>query len=218
MIKRISGLFILAALMLPVAAKAADSEAWEFNSVTATSTIANYNIGVVFTPTQNIIVDELGYFNSGEGYSNGVGLYNSTGGLLTAANVASYLGSTLVGNFYYTAVTPVELFAGQTYVLDANTSGRNSDNTAGTDLYGIIPAANVGIDGFVVNAPITILGDNLAPSVGLAYTGTTPTSVNNFFGPDMGGYDAPVPEPTSFLLLGSGLAGLAGMIKRKMMA
>jgi hypothetical protein len=47
----------------------------------------------------------------------------------------------------------------------------------------------------------------------------------NYIGFDIGsetfalyGSSSPVPEPSSFLLLGSGLAGLVGVIKRKLMA
>jgi hypothetical protein len=74
--------------MLPVAARA-DIEAWEFTSVTGTGTITDYDLGVVFTANQSIIVDELGYYNSGGGYSSAVALYNSGGSLLISADVAS---------------------------------------------------------------------------------------------------------------------------------
>jgi hypothetical protein len=218
MIKKIFGLFILASLLVPVAAKA-DTEAWEFTQVTATSSIANYNLGVVFSPTVNITVDELGYYDPSGGllYSHGVALYNSSGGVVTSANVAAFLGATQTGNFLYTAVTPVTLVAGQTYVLEGNTSGHDQDNIAGTDKYGVISAANVVVDGFGTDLPLTIAGDNLVASVGMAYNGTTVGTHNDYFGADFGGYTV-TPEPSTLLLLGSGLAGLAGLIKRKLMA
>jgi hypothetical protein len=60
---------------------------------------------------------------------------------------------------------------------------------------------------------------NLAQGYSGIPTGLTviPNSWEEAFQID-GSPDAPTPEPSSFLLLGSGLAGLAGLIKRKLTA
>jgi hypothetical protein len=73
----------------------------------------------------------------------------------------------LQGKFYYTAITPITLYAGQTYMLDGFTSGFSSDGSPGTDRYGVIPTFSVGLDEYATGLPITILGDNSASGVKL---------------------------------------------------
>jgi hypothetical protein len=184
MVKKISGLFFLAALLLPASAKA-ENLAWTFSSAAQNASLTNDNFGVVFTPTVNIIVDELGYYDptGGMQYSHAVGLYNSSGTLLATTTITS--ASTLTNNFLFnTLVTPIELFAGQTYVLDGYTGGYNADSVYGNDPVGVITAANVTADGFVVSAPITILGDNfVSGDSSLTDTGTSSYPfTSNYFG------------------------------------
>jgi hypothetical protein len=216
MSKKISGLFILVGLLLlPVAAKA-DSTAWDFTSVTAQGTGGtSYAFGVLFTANQSIVVDELGYFNpmSATGQSlmtqtHSVALYNVTTGGIKLDSTTVTNASTPSGNFLYNAVTPVTLIAGDQYELVGVT------NTA--DFYTYSSSVNgINVSGFAISAPITVTGDNENPGT---FAGYSPVSnrTDQYFGPDMG-YNV-TPEPSTLLLLGSGLAGLAGLIKRKLMA
>ena len=59
------------------------------------------------------------------------------------------------------------------------------------------------------NAPNLILSDS--PALG---SGTTGNGIN-YSDPLVSGSITPIPEPSSFWLLGSGLVGLAGMLRRK---
>jgi hypothetical protein len=200
MSKRFLGLFLLAGLLLPVAAKAGSvTPAWEFTSPSQ-YTNGDWTFGEVFTANQNIGVGYLGYYDPSGGMfdSHEVGLYTSSGSLLaftTVTNTSAFSSP----DFLYNAITPVELIAGQTYVIEG---------VSGTDLY------TYQVTGLTAYLPITILGtNNPAQNAGLAFEGTSLLSATytDFFGADF----APTPEPGSFLLLGSGLAALAGIIRRK---
>jgi hypothetical protein len=73
------------------------------------------------------------------------------------------------------------------------------------------------IVGSLYDNPVSVLWDtSYGPST--AYSNYSDGSIDSHTFQILGTEDSSTPEPSSFLLLGSGLAGLAGLIKRKLTA
>jgi hypothetical protein len=205
---------LLAGLMLPAAALA-DDPAWDFTSPAANSfnNGNGYSLGEVFTVNQNINVDFLGYYAVGGNPStltenHAVAIYDASGNLVTSSIVNSASGFTDdFQNFAFSSISTVELFAGQTYVIDGAS--------------GFVDPYAFDDNGFSVSAPISLLGDNWTFGSNDSFTGTTMIGdvSDGYWGPNFGyAAAAPTPEPSSLLLLGSGLVGFAGMLRRKLKA
>ena len=225
---KLFGSLLLAGTLLPAVARAntytplTDRPAWEFTSYgTTLNNGTGYTFGIVFVPQVNLTVTYLGYFydpTTGMTESHYVGLYNSSGTLLDSTTITSASpycspsvfapvpcpGAPQSPHFLYNPVPEVELFAGQTYVVEGTS--------------GVVDPYNWNENGYAVLWPLTVEGDNWVANGGftLSFNGTGLKNdvSNGFFGPDM----AFAPEPSSLLLLGSGILGLAGYIKRKLAA
>jgi hypothetical protein len=158
-----------------------------------------YTLGFEFSPKVNITVTELGsYFPSlvNNTSTHGMALWDAVGNVLAAA------GLELIGNggpagFYFTAITPVELTAGQDYYVGATTVGDNYllDNSA--------PIVASQID--YINARF-VFTTGVFPS----FPGTI-AEENNFGGNFEFTASSSIPEPSTWVMMLASFAGLGFM-------
>ncbi len=165
-----------------------------------------FTLGWQFSTSQSINVTGLGVFDDSQDgltVSHDVGIWDSLGNLMGMTTVSAGTVDPLVNQFRYSSVS-FSLAAG-TYDIGALWADSN-DNI---DFVGFV-------NGFATAPGITFVQNSFAPGSTL----TDPTfgggPTPGYFGPNFLYNTSSTPEPGTLILLGSGLLGAVGVIRRKL--
>ena len=187
----------------------ADTFGQAFNAAYVGQTLANgpFTLGWSFNVTSTITVDELAVYHvNGAALleSHAVGIWDAAGNLLVSATVPAgscdnELDQLGFQEWCSVAAGPTVLTAGHTYTIGA------------TWLTGADPLIFPGQVGNV-NGPNVVLLQNAYIAGGVLTDPINTTGdLNSYFGPN---FEA-VPEPGTLIMLGTGVLGLAGAVRRK---
>jgi PEP-CTERM motif-containing protein len=174
-----------------------------------------FSLGTTFTVgSTNEFVLDLGVWDGpnsmsgsvGDGLQSSipVGLFDSSGTLLTSIAVPSGTSATLLNGFRYVPITPIDLIAGQTYTLAAYYSSSDLDILHDQ---GGSPSTSSDFNSYLG----AFTGSNTVGSLSFPTGHTNGTA---YVGPNFE-YAATVPEPSTLLLMLSGLSVLAAKALRR---
>ncbi len=202
--RRVFAPITLAAVLLvgSTAALLADTPALSFTGGGPYQVNGTGNIGWSFSLTATTQVTSLGYFDfasDGLQFDHSLGIYSSTGTLLTSATVPAGAGATLLNGFRYVSISALTLSPG-TYVVDATVQAFSDYFYTGATTITTVPG-------------IKYLGTRSSGGAGLVFpTGDQFSNPNGDFGPNFQVAPAAVstvPDTGStVLLLGLGLSAL----------
>ncbi|MCU1311966.1 MAG: hypothetical protein JWO20_3091 [Candidatus Angelobacter sp.] len=182
---------------------------------------SNYDLsGYRFTNSNDINVTELGLWASSGTLNDGhfVGIFNTSGNLLASLNLSAGTAGDANGFAWGTLSSPFTLSAG-TWIVAGYYNQNSSD---------LFQAGDFGNAALTMNSGITFNGGQLWFNSNSPFDPTNPNSGTStfaagpnriaFIGPNFQyteGATSPVPEPASFMLLGTGLVAAAGSVRRK---
>jgi hypothetical protein len=174
----------------------------EYTSVTAQAGNTAFTLGYSFTTTVPFQINALGYYDDGLAQNHLVGIWTSTGTLLTSTTVLG--ADPLVGHFRY---DPISFFlAPGSYVIGGQFLEPSVFPRSATGLI-TAPGYTWGTDRFVagtgLNFPTGGSGGTFGQNGILAVTFSS---------------TAPVPEPATLFLCSAGLIGAAARRWRKRVA
>jgi hypothetical protein len=168
-------------------------------------------VGFEFTANSTFTIDSLGYFDANQNGlqdSHDIGIFDTSGTLLTSATVLSGTASSLDGKFRYANISSFTLNAGQTYRIGGSSTSADGYN------YGNFSSAPA-IVGLSVDPKISI-------STGVYAYGTGLNNPNSGFLYNMypmvnmrvvSSGSTSVPEP--FTIIGTLVGGTAALRMRK---
>jgi len=192
-------LSLLAAVALTLAATTAQASSIPIGDYHGGGTLSNFGnaTGFWFTPTANILVTDLGVYDNdalGLASAHDIGIFTTGGAAVVTTSIAAGLSGTFVpgsvNGTRFIAVAPTAL-------------------TAGLDYY--IIASNFGTDRFAFGTGAVTFAPEITWRGFADATANNIFSAVNLFGGQPGNlgpnfeFAAPVPEPATLVLLGSGL-------------
>ena len=203
---KIMGLIAAAVLLTAAIAPAARADSTAFVASPLYTIIGSgpVNLGMVFTANSNITVDALGYFDIFDSYGiivapATVAIYDSSGNLLSSTVVSP--GSPVVDGYFYQAITPINLTAGNQYTVDEFSSDGNWAYSFGAPL--------------TTDPDITYNYFDYVSSGSLEFP-TNTAGLGPYFGPDFFfTQTSTVPEPSTLFLFFTGLLGVAGAARKR---
>jgi hypothetical protein len=169
-------------------------------------------VGFKFTANSTFNINSLGFYDlqqDGLQTSHAVGIFNTSGTLLTSTTIASGTAGVLDGKFRYADIPSFTLNSGQTYVIAGQTTGPDgyTYGNVGTSILGlsvdskITIAPNSSLFAYVssLTYPTSNIGYDLYPMVNLSTTSFSTSTA--------------VPEP--FTIIGTLVGGTAALRMRK---